>query len=342
MEYIENALQFSDLEHDCSNYLRLCIRPIGEKGGSSYVNQCLFCGDQRGGAISKASISPPKYFFDFTLPEKYREKHNEILKKTSIVTSVVLSQPALSFECFSGALNDFGQGLKEQYGINDALLKGYFSRFLNSQREDHKNAFESSFCSELELQEWLRKKLCPWFEVYSEVKGQGFINRKIKNIRIDFVIKAKPALLEEGFTDKPIGIEVKYFNPSKGDGFQKKVSRGIFQALSYWYSGARWDIDDSCVELAAVLIFSNLSFTSERDYLFDTLDSHYKKLWSAVFGVANHANVGEFIFDGSPQDFFKWRMNFSTATYFTGYQNGDIKMGNSNLIEKVRIGSMND
>lgn len=342
MDLFDSALSLDDLIHDCNEYLQLCVRQIGKNGGIAYVNRCQFCGDQVGQAFSQASMERPQNYYDSELIRRYESKRKQLCDAIERKSDTSYSHP-LPYDIFSEKFNAFFHELENIDGVNQPMLIRYFNRYLNDQRERDRDLFKTPFNSEYELQQWLHKELSRWFYIYPEVTGTGYIDRKQYGVRLDFILKAKPELLAEGFTDKGIGIEVKYINPAIREGFHKKAARGIFQALSYWYSGARWSIEaDDNTEVAAVLIFSNLSFTTERESLFEAMGEHYRKYWNAYLGVANHGNVGELIFDGSANNYFKWRMNFAHATYFTGYQNGDLTLGNINLINKIRIGSRNN
>lgn len=341
MDFFDSATSLDDLIHECREYLQLCVRPIGNNGSTAYVNRCLFCGDQVGQSLPKSSMEQPKYHFDLELIKRYESKRKQLLEA---IPKTNIAQPfhPLSYEVFSEKFRSFIDELESINGVNDSILINHFNRFFNNQREKDRELFKTPFSSERDLHQWLQKALSRWFHIYPEVNGTGYLDRKPHGVRLDFILKAKPALLAQGFTEKGIGIEVKYINPSVRDGFHKKAARGIFQALSYWYSGARWTIEeDPNVEVAAVLIFSNLSFTSERESLFEAIGEHYRKYWNAYLGVANHGNVGELIFDGSRNSFYKWRICFAHASYFTGYSNGDLVMGNNYLINKIRIGSRN-
>lgn len=341
MDHIEFAETLEDLNHDCKNHLQLCVRNIGDKGNTSYINRCTFCGEQIGNAISKSTVETPKALFDVTLKERYWEKRTELLKVGTEINSSGYVHP-LPYEEFERKLDEFISGVSNIEGVNGYLIRGYLSRYLTTDTGVQRNNYKTPFSCEQDLHIWLFRELSRWFYIYPEVHGVGYINRIKKNVRLDLIIKAKPELILAGFTDKYIGIEIKYLNPGEKDDFHKRSSRGIFQALSYWYSGARWNVEGKDVDVCSVLFFSDLSFTDERNKLFETVDRHYRKYWSAYLSVANHGNVGELIFDGSPNKYFKWKMDFAQATYFSGYSNGDLRMGNSNLINKIRIGSTNN
>ncbi|WP_049629341.1 hypothetical protein [Cellvibrio sp. pealriver] len=341
MAHIEFAETLEDLNHDCKDHLQLCVRHIGSKGNTSYINRCTFCGVQIGNAIPKSSIQTPLHFYDAELIRRFEEKWKELFTLSVGEGSTAYEQP-LKFEEFEERFDQFFLNLSAEKNVNVDLLINYLWRYLNKETEIRRHDYKTPFKSEEDLQAWLSNELSRWFEVHSEVNGVGFVNRVKRNVRIDFIIKAKPELVALGFTDKYLGIEVKNLNPGERDSFHKRSARGIFQALSYWYSGARWTVGTrNDIEICAVLFFSDLSFTDQRDQLFESIDKHYRKSWNAYLGIANHGNVGELIFDGSSDNYFKWRMNFAHSTYFTGYKNGDLIMGNHNLIDKLRIGSSN-
>lgn len=133
---------------------------------------------------------------------------------------------------------------------------------------------------------------------------------------------------------------MKYLNPKSGNGFHGKSSKGVFQALSYWYSGARWSVSGKNEQdLATVLMFSNLSFSSESKLLSDTYDSHYKTVRQSYLSVANHANVGELEVNCTDGMLSYWSMRYSGAPYFSWTQSKGFNVGNEKLINKLRIGN---
>ncbi len=172
-------------------------------------------------------------------------------------------------------------------------------------------------------------------------KAYGYLNQNKRNLKIDFVIKAKPALQSIGFSSGYYGVEVKYLRLQQGSGFSGKSSRAIFQSLSYWYSGARWEIPNasSPMPLETVLVFSNFSFEDERNQIFNTLDQFYGRVWGSYLSVANHGNVGELLVCTYKSKLMGWRMHYSGANYFRWDRSDGGRLGNKNLINKARIGN---
>jgi hypothetical protein len=110
--------------------------------------------------------------------------------------------------------------------------------------------------------------------------------------------------------------------------------------LSYWYSGARWNLPHTNnISLATVLLFSNFSFEDERRLTFDTLDRHYDKMWDFYLSIANHANVGELRIKLDDEDVGYWAMKYSSDKYYAMHRKRGLIKGNPNLINKIRIGS---
>jgi hypothetical protein len=224
---------------------------------------------------------------------------------------------------------------------NNVKRNNIFKPLLIRQRDKYiLNEFESIWENETQLHEWFKENFSEHFEIYSEVDGYGYLNQEKRKVRIDFIIKAKPKLIEHGFTDQYFGVEAKYLSPKEGKGFQGKSSRGVFQALSYWYSGARWILPGQGeVELSSVLIFSNLSFSEESKSLFDTMDSFYQTTWQAYLSLANHGNVGELLVRTYEGKMNYWSMAYSGAKYYSMFNGGEYVKGNPNVINKRRIGN---
>lgn len=335
--HIESASVLEDLTHDCSDHLELRLRNKG--AGTAYANQCQFCGEFRGGEISKAKVKIQPPLSDIYLEDAFSKKRSEILLAMETVRSFPL-EPR-NIKTFDQKLAEL-EGVIEGYCSDNEIDKSaLLPIYLLRQRERYINkGYSSKWQSEDELHEWFIKNFSKWFHIHHEVSGTGFVNRESERIRIDFIIKAKDSLVEHGFTDKYIGVEVKYLSPITGKGFHGKSSRGIFQALSYWYSGARWDLENETgVELATVLIFSNLSFQDELDYIFGSLDWHYRKIWKSYLSIANHANVGQLIVRTWNEDLAYWAMEYDGAKYYSMSRDRGLSKGNPNVISKRRIGN---
>lgn len=333
--HIERAKAIEDLHHNCDEYLDLRERDKGK--GTAYGYQCQFCGEFRGGEVSKKKVQQVPSRYDSELLDVYFNKIKQIntaLYPTSHIPKVVYNPIDHSSEI---------ENLINKYCEENSLERSnVFRIFLSRQREKYiENEFNSNWQNEQQLHAWFMEHLSEHFDIYREVKGSGFVNRQKRNLRIDFVIKAKPKLIQHGFTDQYIGVEAKYLSPKEGKGFAGKSSSGVFQALSYWYSGARWWLPEkeSEIELASVLMFSNLSFQDESDAMFNTLDDHYRKVWRSYLSIANHANVGELLVRTYKGALSYWSMSYNGSKYYSMYASGDYHKGTPNVINKHRIGN---
>jgi len=339
MDYpqLEHAKSSEALQHKCGEHLELRERRKGD--GTSYGYQCQFCGQFKGGEVSKKKVFVKPIPYDSRLEVAYRNKYqdlnNSLSSNREAINTSLITHKSRDY-CLE--LDKVISNFCDQNQLNkNAIFKSYLTR----QRDRYiTNEFDSNWENEEQLHSWLVENLSEHFEIYREVQGYGFINRQKRNVRIDFVLKAKLRLIEHGFTNQYIGVEVKYFSPKGGKGFHGKSSSGVFQALSYWYSGARWSIPYiGDVELATVLMFSNLSFQDEANLLFDTLDSHYKKTWKAYLSIANHANVGELLVRTKEGQLCYWGMEYNGSKYYSMNNNGEYIKGNPNVINKKRIGN---
>lgn len=332
--HLENAKTLEDLAHSCEEHLELREREKGQ--GTAYGNQCQFCGEFRGGEISKKKVQQVPIRYDSELEDVFYNKLKQI--NTALYPPSDVPKPEYNPVDHSSEI----EKLINQYCDDNRLDRSIvFRSFLSKQREEYiRNEFNSNWQSEEQLHVWFMEHMSEHFEIYHEVKGSGFVNRKKRNLKIDFVIKAKRKLIEHGFTDQYIGVEVKYLSPKEGKGFAGKSSYGVFQALSYWYSGARWYLPQAGeIELASVLMFSNLSFQDESKAVFDTLDAHYRKVWGSYLSIANHANVGELLVRTYKGVLSYWSMSYNGSKYYSMYASGDYHKGNPNVINKHRIGN---
>lgn len=332
--HLVRAKSHEDLHHNCDEYIELRERDKGK--GTAYGFQCQFCGEFRGGEVSKKNVQSVPSRYDPELEEafyqKIRQINNVLYPKTN--STIVDYKPV----DHSAALEKLINKYCDENGVERSSV---FRSFLIGQRENYiRDEFTSNWQSEKQLHSWFKKNLSEYFEIFHEVKGSGFVNRTKRNLRIDFVIKAKTKLIKHGFTDQYIGVEVKYLSPKEGKGFAGKSSYGVFQALSYWYSGARWWLPEiGEIELASVLMFSNLSFQDESISIYNTLDSHYRKVWNSYLSIANHANVGELLVRTHEGELSYWSMSYNGSKYYSMFAPGDFKKGNPNVINKHRIGN---
>jgi|GEM_PF-866403 len=340
--FINNAENLDDLKHNCNNHLELRERRKGP--GTAYACQCQVCGDAKGGEVSKKNISIQPPPFDTTLSEAYQNKHKKLLnpkieeqygeRKSILKPSTIQPLHELLGERLEGLVKE----LESEYP--HANITQSIQTYLIRQRAKIVNSIVPTWISEDELKEWFKQKFSEWFYIKEEVWGEGYVDRCKKKVRVDFVLKAKGALISNGFTEDYIGVEVKFFDPRDGHGFHGKSSRGIFQALSYWYSGAKWNIvENQSSKLATVLLFSNLSFLDEKEAIFNTYDSYYRSLWRSYLSIANHANVGELQIQSCSNENWGWGMEYCGAKYFSKRSDGSLVLGNENVINKIRIGN---
>lgn len=328
-----------EFHHQCQDYLEIRERTVGK--GSAYVKQCTFCGCQKGQSIPKASVSSVPKSFDITLAEKYDSKYTDAKNEAS-PRPILANAPSSTFDLFEqkidNVIDEFLSDLDSYKTIDKASL---INSFLTRKSDQYHKQKRSDWQSENQIKEWFSQTFSQWFYIYPEVNGVGHINGIQKRIRIDYVIIAKPELIDAGFTSKAVGIEAKFFKFQTGDGFTKSASSGVFQALSYWYSNSTWEIpNESQSQLACVMMLSNLSFKSERETLKAEPGRGKERQWGAFLNLANNANVGEihyeFGYQGCPDS---WAFKFGGSTYFSRYKTKGFKAGNHRLIDKKRIGN---
>lgn len=337
--HITSANSLEQLMHDCQMHLKLRCRNKGQ--GTAYAFQCQFCGEFRGKEEPKRFHSQQPVAADLKLAELYQKKFQELnmanLKDLPLGDYAEEGKPIKSGVEEAEELQACIENFCQENGYNkDRLLK----LFLYRQREAAINEYLTRWSRESDLHDWFSEVFAKWFDVYHEVPGYGYINGEKIPLKIDFLIKAKDELLECGFTNQFFGVEVKYLDPRSGKGFHKKSSEGVFQALSYWYSGARWSLTGvQNIELASVLFLSNLSFRDESDQVFETYDRLYDRTWRTYFSIANHANVGEIQIREWQGSLKSWRFDFNGAAYFSFRKSSGLKLGNPDVINKGRIGS---
>ena len=76
MERLSLFSALEEFDHECSDSLELRERIVGS--GSSYVNQCTFCGRQIGQSISKKSIAVTPDSFDVILHEEFEYHYSRV------------------------------------------------------------------------------------------------------------------------------------------------------------------------------------------------------------------------------------------------------------------------
>lgn len=323
------------------------------KNGSIHnYKQCQKCGEPIGSAIKITDdeiISRQGFLkeFDVEIYEKYQAVRMDILEKMQekrrslnslrTFTERPKSEKDVKFERLHEEIcNIFAS-------INDIETARFVEAKVLEQLKDHVNIYESYdavkyFSSEPEVQLWLINFLAKDFEVFPQVHGRHMVENA--GVKIDCLIYPKPHLISAGFVEEYIGVEVKFFHPAKE--FGRKSSRAWWQTISYL--DCIFDINGAKVKPKFGLLFSNLSFDGELDYLkryFGVYDNDVI-MWSAYKHLANHANVGSLEIKGNPQKSSGWRMRFAGRDYFSVSEwNGtrSYTTPQETIVNKVRIGN---
>jgi hypothetical protein len=166
------------------------------------------------------------------------------------------------------------------------------------------------------LKNKLESKLSKDFFIEKEVSG----SHPIYNIpvRIDYLLKAKPHLIESGFTTEWFGVECKWTGGIEGQ--TSKVSRLFWQSITYAQSQFKNKEEVITPKFVAVLVSENLH---------PIIQSHFK----AQSQLALYGNVGELFFykDGN------WGIKF-TYLYARSFEN-EYSI-NETKLPKIRAGSI--
>lgn len=337
-----------ELNHSCDDHLSLRERKIGN--GSSFVQQCGFCGEQRGNAIPKKKVATPLAPFDASLESAFNATRSRLLqeKEKEKQTDRIPSPPLADFPSELDIRNSLIDELSElvdsyRSKLAEEQIVGAVQRFSFNKTIKLANSYQSRFKDEADLVRWFSTYFSKWFYVYPEVSGTGYLDREEHDVRIDFVIRPKPETLKQGIRDGFLGVEVKHLETKDGNHFHRKSSRAFFQAVSYSYTGTRWNVpeENAPVKLDAVFLFSNLSFKSEREQVFPSYDRHYKKVWASYLHLANHADVGEVtVADyGTKHQIYRWDLRLSGSSYISWQKDKEIVSGNQNAVNKKRMGN---
>ncbi|TKK20885.1 hypothetical protein EcCFBP13530_10215 [Enterobacter cancerogenus] len=340
----------------CELYLEIKVREFG--GGVHYVRQCNQCGTQKGGALKanealcELNGESPKPF-DPIIAERYdNESFNRNQKLTKLsqerfklianfdekAESFYLTEQNKFKEAYQ-LLSEHIDSFKESFDIDKALIALYRQEMrLKKEKQETLSENTSLFSSEPELKAWMSNFFKNDFYIYPEVTG--IHNTEKVKVRIDYVLFPRKHLVDSGFEAMPFGIEVKYFNQVKD--FAHKASRGVWQAISY--NDCEFSLQGRNFKLKFCLLFSNLSFSNERETLeiySDHFDGKVMK-WMGMLNVANHAKVGVLKVIGKKDRVKGWTISFAGGNYFNCSINNNesiYKLSNANTINKVRIGN---
>ncbi|POP46830.1 hypothetical protein CHU32_07910 [Superficieibacter electus] len=340
----------------CERNLEVKIRHFG--GGEHYVRQCNQCGRQKGGALKAPDAlteldGQPARAFDPALEEEYnreltiRHQKLSLLSREKIqllsalnggVDPLYVEQEKKYREAFQ-KLSEHLDTFIESFDIDKTLLAlSQQQRRIKKVKQEHAELNPSLFSSETELKAWMVNLFKSDFYIYQEVTGVH-VTEGI-NVRIDYVFYPRAHLVEEGFEPAPFGIEVKYLSQEKS--FAHKAGRSVWQAISY--NDCEFSLKDRKFNLKFCLLFSNLSFSNEREVLAlysDHSDDKSMK-WAGMLNVANHAKVGVLKITGKREKVKGWSISFAGGLYFSCHLDKDgnrYKRVNENMVNKVRVGS---
>jgi hypothetical protein len=347
-------LEKFEASHTCSDSLSIRVRKFSS-GSLHHVQQCTVCGRQLGGPLGKAKASEllvgiPALTFDDEIETLRRQERGQLLGLINHVSKEI----AKRLDPVGTAMDaeEAKKSLKQKQAAEDAIEKAvdavgktYLWRHilphivertqsLAAKFKEEPKAFQR-FTSEAELKAWLETWIEADFDIFKEVSGVHMTENV--GVKIDYVLKPKPHLVDAGFLPIPVGLEVKYL-PQEGS-FSSRASRFVWQAVSY--TDCQFNLPDGPARLSRVLLFSNMSFEDEYSLLKGVSPSVYeneKAKWTALLELANHANVGNLMMYGSRENRLGWKIKFAAGIYFSRFRD-ECSLHNAQLFNKIRIGN---
>lgn len=263
-------------------------------------------------------------------------EQNEIERTLQIQEGNILMSADKSFDEAVIEVNQFINKMKAKFGgVKTVTTLKNQTVILQKIVFDNQEQYKCRFVDEDQLTEWFKTKLTSYFYIYPQVKGK---HSSGKEVIIDFILYPNQHLVEDGFDASYFGVEVKFFNLNKN--FRKKMSRGIAQAISY--NDSQFILQNKNVELKYSLIFSNLSFMSERSKIKNSHDKQRYHEWQGMMRLANHLKVGNFELKGTKEEYQGWALKFGDASYFSCSKSKEevfFYLSNSDLIETTRVGN---
>ncbi len=349
MDYERIEKQISELYCDMADHegeLRLRKQ---KNGSCHYVKQCQKCGAQIGNALKYNSsevieAGPDVPFFDETISDRYENflaclKNKLFDSKTNRNPSPAVYKSEKQIKR-DNLIDEINLLFRKAGDINE---QDFLEAELIRKLREMVNIFDQyddfkSFSSENEIEEWLINNLSTDFYFYRQVPGKH-ISDGVK-VKIDFLIFPKKHLINHGFSESFIGVEVKFFHPSNK--FGKKSSRSWWQTISYL--DCEFFLKDKIIKPKFCLLFSNLSFEGEIEYLkkYYGKDDNDVVIWRSYKQLANHARVGSLEIYGRPENNVGWGIHFANSPYFQARINqGQFHyiLSTQNLVGKVRIGN---
>jgi hypothetical protein len=340
--------------HVCIESVAIRLRTFNG-GHVHHVQQCIVCGCQSGGPLNKAKATEqlagtPAQAFDDTIEHAYRlTKLNLLNQLTSANKEISKRLDPVGFAMDTDEIQKTAQ--RKQAAVQALeiaveavgqilpwreILPFMVERTpaLAAKFKEEAKDFER-FTSEAELKVWIEDLIAADFDVFKEVSGVHLT--ECVEVKIDYVLKPKPHLIDSGFLPGPVGLEVKYLRQEER--FSSRASRFVWQAVSY--TDCKFNLPDGPARLSRVLLFSNMSFEDEYSLLKGLAPSVYeneKAKWTALLELANHANVGNLMMYGSREKRLGWKIKFAAGVYFSRF--GDkCELGNAQLFNKIRIGN---
>lgn len=346
----------------CDEHKALSLRTF-RNGSHHVVYQCTNCGNQVGNALSKNELAKRELAglrqFDDAIQASYSSRVRERSERLALIYSDIeqIRRELFGFRDSRAELElqrqveeahklEFVNGVKlaldrleDAFGplITRSCINELLDERIRLERESKKASAER-FSSEGELKEWFKQTFHEDFHIFEECVGIHLIEDR--PVRIDFVLRPKQHVIDEGFIDEPFGVEVKYLNPDKG--FEKKAGQTVWQTISYY--GSSFDTGRGPERLSFCQIFSNISFQEEYDLLKTSFKrrEHDQILWRGMMSVANHADVGRLSIVGTKNNLIGWSLRLTGASYFScSLREGkkSYRLHNSNIISKRRIGN---
>ena len=330
-----------DLNHDCNEHIDLRQRTKGNQ--VAYAYQCQCCGRAVGNEVPKKHVLAPVPPFDDRLASAYDEKLSNLLAAELSgrpQREPFFNDKTRAKEEFTERLDLVFSEIAQKY--THANVTAMFKQYIARATSDMDYSDQTQWQSEEQLKGWFRSNMSRWFTLFEEVPGTMNTNGQVTNVRIDFILIARPELVNAGFTPDPIGVEVKHFKLmfDCGQNFSGKLSKGIYQAMSYAHPSVRWQICGVETPLAAVMLFSPYSFEQEREILKGIPDRGY---WSTLFSmlqVAGHANVGEIRINRNWSRELRARFEVGGSTYADIYRGQLARKPHDDLIGKFRVGNI--
>lgn len=340
--------------HACIDSLAIRLRTFSS-GHIHNVHQCIVCGCQTGGPLSKAKAAEQlagaqPLVFDDTIEPAHRQVRRQLLEQINRITKEVTKRldpvgsamdaeevkkaaqrKQVAEEAIEKAVDAVGQAYMWRHILPVIVER---TQSLADKFKEELKAFQR-FSSEAELKAWLEAWIGADFEVFKEVPGVHLTENV--GVKIDYVLKPKQHLIDAGFLPGPVGLEVKYLRQEAS--FSSRASRFVWQAVSY--TDCQFNLPDGPTRLPRVLLFSNMSFEDEYSLLKGVAPSVYeneKAKWTALLELANHANVGNLVMYGGRDNRLGWKIKFAAGTYFSRFRS-ECSLHNAQLFNKIRIGN---